>query len=64
MREVAYFKNGVANAEMDRTVATAQFGGGIDVRTRLKLLLPIGVRGEFRNFSTLENPVSAFRSMR
>ena len=49
-------QNAVANAEMHRTVATAQVGGGIDVRTRLKLLLPIGVRGEFRNFYTLEHP--------
>ena len=56
MREAAYCKNAIANAEMHRTVATAQFGGEIDVRTQLKLLLPIGVRGELRNFSTLENP--------
>jgi hypothetical protein len=34
-------------------VATAQFGGGIDVRTRLKLLFPIGFRGKFRDFYTL-----------
>jgi hypothetical protein len=33
-----------------------QFGAGIDVRTRLKLLFPIGLRGEFRDFYTLENP--------
>jgi hypothetical protein len=37
-------------------VATAQFGGGIDVLTRLKLLFPIGFRGEFRDFYTLGNP--------
>jgi len=33
-------QNGAANAEIHRSVATAQFGGGIDVRTRLKLLFP------------------------
>jgi hypothetical protein len=49
-------QNGVANAEIHRNVATAQFGGGIDVRTRLKLLFPIGFRGEFREFYTLGNP--------
>jgi hypothetical protein len=37
-------------------VATAQLGGGIDVRTRLKLLFPIGFRGEFQEFYTLGNP--------
>ena len=40
-------QNGVANTEIHRNVATAQFGGGIDVRTRLKLPFPIGFRGEF-----------------
>jgi hypothetical protein len=55
-------QNGVANTEIHRNVATAQFGGGIDVRTRVKLLFPIGIRGEFRDFYTLGKPVSAFRS--
>jgi hypothetical protein len=49
-------QNGVANTEIHRNVATAQFGGGIDVRTQLKLLFPIGFRGEFRDFYTLGNP--------
>ena len=49
-------QNGVANAEIHGNLATAQFGGGIDVRTRVKLLLPIGLRGEFRDFYTLGNP--------
>jgi hypothetical protein len=49
-------QNGAANAEIHRSVATAQFGGGIDVRTRLKLLFPIGFRGEVRDFYTLNTP--------
>ncbi len=49
-------QNGVANAEIHRSVATVQFGGGIDVRTRLKLLFPIGLRGEVRDFYTLGTP--------
>jgi hypothetical protein len=49
-------QNGVANTEIHRNVARAQFGGGIDGRTRLKLLFPIGCRGEFRDFYTLGNP--------
>jgi hypothetical protein len=51
-------QNGVANAEIHRNVQTAQFGGGIDVRTRLKLLFTIGFRGDFRDFYTLGNPSS------
>ena len=39
--------NGVANTEIHRTVATAQFSRGIDVRTQLKLLFPMGFRAEF-----------------
>jgi hypothetical protein len=45
-------QNGVANAEIHRSVATAQFGGGIDVRSRLKLLFRIGFKGEVRDFYT------------
>ena len=48
-------QNAVANAEIHRNVATAQFGGGID-DARIKLLFPIGFRGEFRDFYTLGNP--------
>ena len=47
---------GVANAEIHQRVATVQFGGGIDVRTRLKLLFPIGFRGEVRDFYRLNTP--------
>ena len=49
-------QNGVANTQTHRSVATAQFGGGIDVRTRLKVLFPIGFRGEVRDFYTLGTP--------
>jgi hypothetical protein len=54
-------RSGVADTEMHRTVATAQFGGGIDARTNLKLLLPIGFRGDCRDFYTSEDAVSAFQ---
>ena len=54
-------QNGIVNTEIHRNVATAQFGGGIDVRTPLKLLFPIGLRGEVRDFYTLRRPASAFR---
>ena len=54
-------RSGVADTEMHRTVATAQFGGGIDARTNLKLLLPIGFRGDCGDFYTSEDAVSAFQ---
>ncbi len=54
-------QKGVANTEIHRNVGTAQFGGGIDVRTRLKLLFPIGLRVEVRDYYTLKTPPSAFR---
>ncbi len=49
-------QNAVANTGIHRNVATPHFGGGIDVRTRLKLLFPIGFTGEFRDLHTLGNP--------
>ena len=49
-------QNGVANEEIHRNVATAQFSGGIDVRTPLKLLFPIDLRGEVRDYYTLVTP--------
>ena len=61
LRGSSVLQNGVANAEIHRRVATVQFGGGIDVRTRLKLLFPIGFRGEIRDFYTLTCPASAFQ---
>ena len=42
--------------EIHRNVGTAQIGGGMDVRTRLKLLFPIGLRGEVRDYYTLKRP--------
>ncbi len=54
-------QNGGTNTEIHRNVGTAQVGGGIDVRTRLKLLFPIGLRGEVRDYYTLKTPPSAFR---
>jgi hypothetical protein len=49
-------QNGVANTEIHPNVPTAQFGGGIDVHARLKLLFPIGFRGELRDLYTLKTP--------
>jgi hypothetical protein len=48
------FQNGVANKQVHQNVTTAPFGGGIDVRTPLKLLFPISLRAEGRDYYTLE----------
>lgn len=50
------FKDAVANRQVHRNVATAQFGGGIDVRAPLKLPFPLSLRGEVRDYYTLETP--------
>jgi hypothetical protein len=42
--------------QIHRNLATAQLGGGIDVRTRLKLAFPIGLRGAIRDYYALETP--------
>jgi len=47
-------QKGVTNMEIHRNVETKQVG--IDVRTRLKLLFPIGLRGEGRDYYTLKTP--------
>jgi hypothetical protein len=54
-------QNRVTNTEIHRNVGTAQFGGGIDVRTRLKLLFPISLRGDVRDYYASKTPPSAFR---
>jgi hypothetical protein len=54
-REVAYFKTELLTRRFTGTWRQ-RYSGGIDVRTRLKLLFPIGFRGEFRDFYTLGSP--------
>jgi hypothetical protein len=56
LRGSSVLQNGAANTEIHRKVATEEFSEGIDVRTQLKLLFPIGFRGEIRDFYTLGNP--------
>jgi hypothetical protein len=50
------FKNGVRNAQIYRNVGTAQFGAGVDLRTPLKLLFAVSLRGEVRDYYTVETP--------
>ena len=41
---------------MFRNAATAQFGGGVDFRTPLRILFPISLRAEIRDFHALDTP--------
>jgi hypothetical protein len=50
------FQDGIVNTQVYRNVATAQLGGGIDVRTPLKRPLPISLRAEVRDYYTLVTP--------
>jgi hypothetical protein len=50
------FKNGVPNPQIYRSAGTAQFGAGADFRTPLKLLFPVSLRGEVRDYYTVKTP--------
>jgi hypothetical protein len=45
--------SGARNPEQHKHTAAAQFGGGVDMRTPLRILKPISLRAEFRDFYTL-----------
>ncbi len=46
----ALLNNGAPNPEINRYTGTAQFGGGVDIRTPLRLLFPISLRAELRDY--------------
>ncbi len=45
--------NGAPNPDRFASVGTLQFGGGLDVRTGVKILVPVNLRFEVRDFYTL-----------
>ena len=47
-------RNGSVNANRFTSTGTLQFGGGVDVRTGLKVWRPIGLRGEVRDFFSFD----------
>lgn len=51
-----FLANGNPNTHRRNSSGAAQFGVGTDVRTGLKVLFPISLRGEFRDFYTVANP--------
>jgi hypothetical protein len=50
--ESALRREGSHNISRGTSTGTLQFGGGVDVRTPVKVLFPIGLRAEVRDFVT------------
>ena len=50
----ALFNNGAPNPQTNRYTGTAQFGGGVDIRTPLKLVFPISLRAELRDYYAVD----------
>ena len=46
----AVLNNGAPNPRINRYTGTAQFGGGVDIRTPLHILFPISLRVELRDY--------------
>jgi hypothetical protein len=51
-----FFGDGRRNSSRFQSTGAVQFGGGVDVRTPIKLLLPISLRGEVRDYYSVSNP--------
>jgi hypothetical protein len=47
-------RNGLDNVPGNTSTAALQFGGGVDIRTPIKVLKPIGLRGEVRDFYSFD----------
>jgi hypothetical protein len=52
----ARLNNGAPNPSSNRYTGTAQFGGGVDIRTPLHLLFPISLRAELRDYYAVNGP--------
>ncbi len=46
----ATLNNGAPNPAVNQNTGTAQFGGGVDIRTPIHILLPISLRAELRDY--------------
>lgn len=45
-----------SNPDVRQHIGTVQFGGGVDIRTPIRILFPIGLRAEVRDYYTLSAP--------
>lgn len=48
--------SGLPNPNLRNSTGTFQFGGGVDVKTPVKFVWPIGLRAELRDYYTLNTP--------
>jgi hypothetical protein len=51
-----FFGNGTRNISRYQSTGAAQFGAGVDVRTPIRVLFPISLRGEVRDYYAVSNP--------
>ena len=51
-----FFGDGRRNNSRYQSTGAAQFGVGVDVRTPIKVLFPISLRGEVRDYYSVSNP--------
>src|SRR3974390_3612444 len=51
-----FFGNRQRNPSRYQSTGAAQFGAGVDVRTPIKVLFPISLRGEVRDYYSVSNP--------
>ena len=56
-----FFGNSQRNGSRYQSTGAAQFGAGVDVRTPIKLLFPISLRGEVRDYYSVSNPTFGTR---
>jgi hypothetical protein len=51
-----FFGSGQRNSSRYQSTGAAQFGAGVDVRTPIKLVFPISLRGEVRDYYSVSSP--------
>ena len=51
-----FFGNGQRNGSRYQSTGAVQFGAGVDARTPFKVLIPISLRGEVRDYYSVSNP--------
>ncbi len=49
-------RGGTPNPVIHTNTGVLQFGGGVDIKTPVRLIVPIGLRAEYRDFYALEPP--------
>ena len=56
-----FFGNSQRNGSRYQSTGAVQFGAGVDVRTPFKVLFPISLRGEVRDYYSVSNPTFGTR---